>query len=336
MPGERLTTSEWYRAFASREAAGSSPTYEWLALAVADDAGLVARLDTLPEDKRQPNLLFAAARLLDGPVSVPSAFLPWALESWEPLADTMRGRMTQTNEPRRCATLLPFLAAIEGPVALLEVGASAGLCLYPDRWQYRYGQARVGDAGAPLLGCEPVGPFTPPRRLPEVVWRAGLDLNPLDVADPEDVRWLEALVWPEQTERRDRLREAVAIAREEPPRLVVGDLVEDLPALAAEAPADATLVVFHSAVLTYVAPEGRRRFVEQVTALPGHWISNEGPGVLPELAARVPADRQDARHRFLTALDGRPVAWSGPHGQSVELLRPPPPWRSCRRCRSPT
>lgn len=321
MPGPTaMTTSEWYLAFATREAAGSSPTYERLARAVASSDELVARLETLPEDKRQPNLLFAAARLLGGPVEEPAAFLLWALESWEQLAGTMRERTTQTNEPARSATLLPFLASIEGPLALLEVGASAGLCLYPDRWQYRYGEARVGDPDAPLLACDPVGPFTPPRRLPQVAWRAGLDLNPLDVSDADDVRWLEALVWPEQIERRERLREAVAIAREEPPRLVAGDLVEDLPALVAEAPADATLVVFHSAVLTYVAPEGRRRFVDQVADLPGHWISNEGPAVLPELAARVPAAREDTRHRFLTALDGRPVAWSGPHGQSVELL----------------
>jgi len=101
---------------------------------------------------------------------------------------------------------------------------------------------------------------------------------------------------------------------------VAGDLNDDLATLAAKAPSDATLVVFHSAVLTYITPEVRQRFVDQVTALPGHWISNEGPGVLPALTAQVPAGREDTQHRFLTALDGRPVAWSGGHGQSVELL----------------
>ena len=101
---------------------------------------------------------------------------------------------------------------------------------------------------------------------------------------------------------------------------MAGDLNDDLATLAAKAPSDATLVVFHSAVLTYITPEVRQRFVDQVTALPGHWISNEGPGVLPALTAQVPAGREDTQHRFLTALDGRPVAWSGGHGQSVELL----------------
>ncbi len=38
-------------------------------------------------------------------------------------------KRTQTNEPGRCAVLLPLLAALPQPLALLEVGASAGLCL---------------------------------------------------------------------------------------------------------------------------------------------------------------------------------------------------------------
>ena len=315
-----MLTSEWYRRFAEREARGLSATYERLALAVADHAELLSLLDGLPEEKRQPNLLFAAVRSLGGPTGDPGSFTTWVVDRWGPVADRMRSRLTQTNEPRRLATLLPMLASLDGPLALLEVGASAGLCLYPDRWSYRYGTEHVGDPGRPVLTCEPIGAFAVPERVPEVVWRAGIDLNPLDIGAPEDVHWLESLVWPEQQDRRERLRTAVAIAREEPPTLVAGDLNEDLRALAAKAPDDATLVVFHSAVLTYVSPEERERFVAQVAELPGHWIANEGPGVLPDTAAGVAQGRHDTRNRFLTSLDGRPVAWSGPHGQSVELL----------------
>ncbi|HUZ56387.1 MAG TPA: DUF2332 family protein [Streptosporangiaceae bacterium] len=35
-----------------------------------------------------------------------------------------------------------------------------------------------------------------PARVPEISWRAGLDLNPLDVSSDDDVRWLSCLVWP--------------------------------------------------------------------------------------------------------------------------------------------
>jgi hypothetical protein len=106
------------------------------------------------------------------------------------------------------AELLARLAALPQPLALLEVGTSAGLCLYPDRYAYRYGDHRLG-TGEPVLECAATG-LTPPERLPEVVWRAGLDLNPLDVTDPADVAWLDALIWPEHAHRRARLRAAAA------------------------------------------------------------------------------------------------------------------------------
>ena len=118
------------------------------------------------------------------------------------------------------------------------------------------------------------------RGPPEVVWRAGLDLNPLDVTNPVDLAWLEALIWPEHAHRRARLRAAAALAAAEPPLLVRGDLVDDLPALAAQAPAEATLVVFHTSVLYQVPPPRRDAFASSVRTLPGHWIANEEPDVL--------------------------------------------------------
>jgi hypothetical protein len=101
-----------------------------------------------------------------------------------------------------------------------------------------------------------------------VVWRAGLDLNPLRATDPADGSWLEALIWPEHHHRRERLLAAAAAA--DPPTLLRGDLVDDLPALAAQAPADATLVVFHTSVLYHVPAERRQAFASLVRDLPGH------------------------------------------------------------------
>ena len=204
-----------------------------------------------------------------------------------------------------------MLASLPQPLALLEVGASAGLCLYPDRYGYRYGEHLLD--GAPVLDCVLTG-ATPPQRRPEVVWRAGLDLNPLDVTDPSDVAWLDALIWPEHAHRRDRLRAAAAVAAADPPLLVRGDLVDDLPALAAQAPPDATLVVFHTSVLYQVPKPRRDAFVELVRGLPGHWIANEAPDVLGH--AGLPAPPSDAHYNVL-ALDGTPLAWSGGHGQAI-------------------
>lgn len=312
-------TAARYREMAEREVRGSSPTYEALCLGVAEDPELLAFLDALPAEKRQPNLLLGAVRLLGGPVAPYAAFRSWVLGSAQRLAATMLARRTQTNEPNRCATLLPVLAALPQPLALLEVGASAGLCLYPDRYAYRYlaasGEHRVGQSSVELP-CEVVGPVPLPSAPPEVVWRAGLDLHPLDVRDDEDVRWLEALVWPEHHERAARLRAAVEVVRADPPRVVRGDLLTDLPALAAQAPGDATLVVFHSAVLAYVDPAERGRFADAVRSLDrAVWVSNEAPGVVPGTDVDT-----GGRSVFVLARDGDPVGLTGPHGRTLQWL----------------
>lgn len=307
-----MSVAEAYAEFAAREAKGVSPSYERLAAAVAEDGDLLKMIAGLPPEKRQPNLLFGVVRLHGGPVDDPAAFLRETKADWPRIAAEMCSRATQTNEAGRCAVLLPVLAALPQPLALLEVGASAGLCLYPDRYAYRYGDHVVGE-GVPVLECAVSG-IEPPRTRPEVVWRAGLDLNPLDVTDPRDVAWLEALIWPEHDHRRARLRQAAEIARTDPPLLVRGDLVEDLAALAAEAPADATLVVFHASVLYQVAPAGREAFAAVVRELPGHWIANEAPDVMG--FAGLPEPPNEAHHNVLS-LDGRPLAWTRGHGQEI-------------------
>ena len=307
-----MTLATTYTEFAARELHGISPTYERLSLAVSRDDEVLALVGTLPPGKRQPNLLFGVVRYLGGPVDDTFAFHDFTVANWPAIEADMRVRATQTNEAGRCAALLPVLAALPPPLALLEVGAAAGLCLYPDRYAYRYSGHEIG-AGEPVLECAATG-LTPPARRPEVVWRAGLDLNPLDVTDPADVAWLDALIWPEHAHRRARLRAAAAVAAADPPLLVRGDLVDDLPALAALAPADATLVVFHTSVLYQVPAARRQAFVEVVRRLPGHWLANEAADVLPHEALPEPPD--EALYNVL-ALDGTPLAWTRSHGQSI-------------------
>jgi hypothetical protein len=301
-----------YAEFAARETRGVSPAYERLSLAVSRDDEVLALLGTLPPAKRQPNLLFGVVRFLGGPVGNPAAFHHFVVTNWPAVEAQMRTRATQTNEAGRCAILLPVLAALPQPLALLDVGASAGLCLYPDRCSYRYGDHRVG-AGGPLLDCAATGMALPAAR-PEVAWRAGLDLNPLDVTDPADFAWLEALIWPEHAHRRARLRSAAALAAAEPPLLVRGDLVDDLPALAAQAPAGATLVVFHTSMMYQVPVPRREAFIAAVRTLPGHWIAIEAPDVLTYQTLPAPPD--GALWNVL-ALDGTPLAWTSSHGQAI-------------------
>lgn len=315
-------TAAAYRRFADHEAHGRSPLYEELARAISADPEVLELITALPVAKQQPNLILAAVRYRFGTARDWPQFRAWLTGGWDEVVEIIRTRATQTNEPARCATLLPLLATLPAPLALLEVGASAGLCLLPDRYAYDYGGHRVEpghDLGVPVptFSCR-ASPATPlPGRGLEVVWRAGLDLAPVDLADPEQVRWLETLVWPGEGERLPLLQAAVAVAQADPPPVRAGDLGTDLPALAAQAPKEATLVVFHSAVLAYVPPAARRRFADTVAGLDAVWIANEDPGLLesgPESRDPWP------QGRFLMTRDRRPVAWNDPHGTATEWI----------------
>lgn len=333
-------TAAWYRHFGTIDAPGNSECYAEWSVGIADDPELLRRIDEWPHNKRQPLLMLAAARFLGARISPYRDFRAFLDSHWADVSRTVFSRATQTNETGRCATLLPSLAQIAAaggrPLALIEVGASAGLNLFPDRYGYEYDAGarvtRLAPAGAapgsyPVLGCAVTGPVPLPAELPRVVWRAGIDLNPLDVRNPDDVAWLEALIWPEQDFRRERLRRAIAVAQADPPLLVAGDLNDRLLALVAQAPPDATLVVFHSAVMAYLDAEARDRFRGTMARLAVergcHWLSNEGHMVVLQAdGSSVVREMGDERlrGRFLLLHSGNPVAITGPHGQSLEWL----------------
>jgi hypothetical protein len=319
-----MSLAERYRRFAQLEARGKSPLYEQLAMGVADDPAVQAVLARVPPARQQPNLPFAAVSFLGGVQPDYAAFRAYVLDHADAVVATLQTRSTQTNEVGRCAALLPVLASLPGPLALLEVGASAGLCLLPDRYAYDYGGGLIWDPEAPVrLSCELRGAVPRPAALPRVVWRRGIDLHPVDVNDAEAVRWLECCVWPDQPERLARLRAAIAVARRAPPTLIAGDLLDLVGDVARQAPPEATLVIFHSAVLAYLPTEGRQRFAEIMSALPAVWISNEGVGVVESLA--VPEHRiQAAGGGCFVVGRGRDqaMALADPHGQWLDWLAP--------------
>ncbi|MDH3682874.1 MAG: DUF2332 domain-containing protein [Acidimicrobiia bacterium] len=308
-----------YRRFATDETEGISPLYTALAYAVADDRPTLEFLSALPRVKQQPNLLFAAVRRLTGTLDGAEDFLTRVHDKPDDVRQIMLSRSNQMNEPARCGVLMPLLAQIDGPLSLIEVGASAGLCLLPDRYRYRWtrpdGSEHELGNGEPEISLPVTGPVPIPERTPDIVWRAGLDLHPVDLTDPDQREWLLALIWPEHTHRAERLQAAMEVALADPPPVSTGDLRDDLPALVAEAPADSTVVVIHSAVLAYLpSQEEIDAFAATVQGLDVRWLSNEPHQVFPDHnASRIEALDRD----FSLMLDGVPVAAAGPHGQSL-------------------
>lgn len=187
-------------------------------------------------------------------------------EHREFLADFVRRQPVQTNEVQRAWLLTPLFLRIAqrtgAPVLdMVELGSSAGLLLGWDRYHYVYEAGEWGPSDAPLTLT---GEERRPVRgdllgfSPAVRRKIGIDRAPLDLSD-ESLRLLKAFVWAGQDDRLERLDQAFAALRDDPPGLVQGDYVEALPEVLAERDPEVVTVVLASATLSYLSEEERGR-----------------------------------------------------------------------------
>ncbi|ALX67418.1 DUF2332 domain-containing protein [Microbacterium sp. XT11] len=312
-----------FARFAREEAPGRSELYREWAAGVADDRAVRDVLARIPETRRQPPLVFAVTRMLGAPLAGYGTWRAFLLAHADAVVEECASRRLQTNEPLRLAPLLPVLSELCGPLALLEIGASAGLCLYPDRYSYRVRgasgelRAAVDPVDGPskvVLESTVTGPL-PEMRMPEVVWRAGIDLAPLDARLDADRRWLQALVWPGEARRAERVAAALDIAASEPALLLTGDAGDRLDELVAATPSDATLVVTTPGVLVHIPREPRAALVRRLQELDAHWLTIDPPALLDVWRPAVDAASWDG---FVVALDGGVRASADPLGRTWE------------------
>lgn len=168
----------------------------------------------------------------------------------------------QTNEPRRCWWLVPcFLEAARRTGAeafdCFELGCSAGLNLLWDRFGYEYESGSL--SGSPVFRGEERGRSVPVAELPPVRSRVGVDLAPPDLRTDEGARLLKSFVWADQEQRLEDLDAAIGVWRGDPPEIVVGDLVDELPSLLERRERDAVLLVWETAAFGYLPQERRDR-----------------------------------------------------------------------------
>lgn len=303
---------------------------------IADDQRLLDVLNSIDHPPRH-NMLFAGVQYLmmregggalaayypsftDDPRSpgdVDGCFTEFVLNHARELAEIGRTRFTQTNECRRCVALLPALWAIGAErFHLVDFGTSAGLNLHLDRYSYRWGEITWGGDSGVVLETAMRGGEVIPREI-EILSRTGLDLNPIDPADPDDRRWLEALVWPEHHERRQRLEAALEVAAAHPVDRIAGDGFITLPRRISQLPGTAPVVVMNSFVLNQFPPEERDRFEE---------IFAEGREDRPVYRVSMEWLDPSAEAADIEIDDGsglRKLGRGQPHGEWLELYARP-------------
>jgi hypothetical protein len=196
-------------------------------------------------------------------------------------------------------------------VGLVDVGCSAGFNLHADRVGIIYSNGQVlGEASSPVMvSCSVVGDrAVPAHALPEVVTRTGVDRDPLDVADAEDVRWMRAGLPADRPEESAWLEAEMALAATVPRELLRGDPVELLPDALARVAAGVLPVVTTTWSLARLPLERRSAFLDRLEEAAADrtvaWVSVEGVGVAPTVPTL--GDRLASGHSILglAILDG--------------------------------
>lgn len=280
---------------------------------------------------------------------VASAFAAFCQAHRGELEHLVATRTTQTNEVGRCSALLAGLCDVasrydwEVPLSLLDLGTSAGLNLLFDDYSYTYRSASddgiltAGAKGSAVsIECSARDDLRslPELRMPTMSDRVGLDLYPLDPFSDDAALWLLACQWPDNPARFGRLRAALANVRasDDPPRLERGDMVKDLPRIAATIGGTTPLIVFHSWVAAYLDEDQQRALAAAVHALgrarPVHHLYCESPFETPGLPtppSPVPREGPDLATTLVhIGPEGEPerLADTHPHGYWIRWWPP--------------
>jgi hypothetical protein len=311
-------TSELYAVLLSRlaeDARAGGLTASLLAPYADDPVGyvpglkLMAAVHAIVLDGRAPEL--AAFYPSMGGAEPPEDAWPALRRVLAEHTDEIRLRSAepvQTNEPGRSAVLFGGLLAIAGavdlPIRLLEVGASAGLNLRADRFAYRVNGRLLGDPRSPLVLDEPWegAPDAPEGTAVTVIERRGCDVRPIDPVTSEGRLRLLSLIWADAA-RADRARRAMEVAAAVPATVDAASGPDWLATQLATPVPGAVTVVWHSVVRQYVDPPDWRR-VGVILAEAGAAATSSAP--LAHLAFE-PDIAQDGTYTFPVRL----TLWPG-------------------------
>lgn len=231
-------------------------------------------------------------------------------------------RPVQTNEVARALPVLASMLAISNetrlPLRVFEIGSSAGLLLNFDRYRYTGANWAWGDPASrlELTNATVIGR---PHHLDaplRVIERRGCDIHPLNVANAADADTLLSFVWPDQTQRFQRLRAALEIGRAHPPAIDAADGIEWVQTTA-QPRLGAVTAVMHTVIMEHLPQDVRERLRAAIRRMgeaaspqaPFAWARMEAAGGAYETAVTLWPERQEI---FIARSDGHAqgLQWS--------------------------
>lgn len=280
-----------FHTFAQRECAEVSPLYYNLAQAVAQNQYLLQLASQARARQPIPNLFFGAIHyllLLDPthPLAQyypsiskePSKEIPKTLfhefckKNETEIIRLLANRIVQTNAINRTAYLMPIASsrfAGSEELTLIDIGCSSGLVMNFDQYSYQYSdQASLGHSPVQVRSELRSGRLPDFAEIIKVRQKIGIDQNPLDIRDPDNARWLKALIWPDMTARFERLTAAIALAQEAKGfQMIQGSSRSDFEAVIKGVRSQSSLLIYHTHVLYQFRVAERLAFRQLLDAI---------------------------------------------------------------------
>ncbi|WP_066405827.1 DUF2332 domain-containing protein [Flavisolibacter tropicus] len=276
--------SKRFERFAEEECKGNSPLYFTLSKQIACDEELLRLCTFVKEGQPVPNAFLAAVHfyVLKNKTAFLAQYYPsvtgqpteaisfdlfkaFVQEHQQGIVHLLQNRIVQTNVITRCNYLLPIFSNIlslnNKPVTIIDIGASAGLNLNFDQYEYYYNDNMVYGDSHIKLHCQ-----IKEGRMPNIkpcsnsIQKIGIDQHPIDLANAEDLTWLQALVWPDQAERFIQLAEALQTPLLSAIKLIAGSTIADFKKVVEAVDPNETLILYATHVLYQFTPDLLREF----------------------------------------------------------------------------
>lgn len=250
----------------------SSPLFSALARSCAEDSDITELCSVARPGQPVGSLFLCVGQylLFKSPQAEPARYFPsltatpapidaafpsfrqFCLDQRDAVMELLTSRTVNTNLVEKSSCLLPAVRYVSGltgePLTMLEVCCSAGMNLMFDQYHYDYGaHGRVGAEDSTVqLECKVIGSSRPPLdAIPPIADRVGVDLVKMDPSSPDDRLWMEAVLYPEWTTERERLRAALSIRVARGLRTVIGNALDVLPPLLEELPGSLCVLLSH-------------------------------------------------------------------------------------------